>query len=131
MSLYSRRCQLAALTSLLTLTAGAGAALAGAKQYAPLQINTALRSASGGLAETHNTAEATSLAECGSNPTTGYCLFRDAAGTFYSCYTTDPAQIAVIRSMSPDSTFNVLWDTSGVCTYVLSYASSRVAPRTP
>jgi len=127
----SRRLKLGAIVSLLALTAGTGAVLAGAKQYVPLSINAASRSAYGGLAETHNTADSVSYAECGSNATTGYCTFRDAANTFYSCYTTDPAQIAVIRSLSPDSTFNVVWDTSGVCTYVLSYASSRVAARTP
>jgi hypothetical protein len=127
----SRQLKLGAIIALLTLTAGTGAVVAGIKQYVPLSINAASRSAYGGLAETHNTADNVSYAECGSNSTTGYCTFRDPSGTYFSCYTTDPAQIAVIRSMSPDSTFNVVWDTSGVCTYVLSYASSRVAARTP
>jgi len=127
----SRRLKLGVIAGLLALTAGTGAVIAGAKQYFPLSIDPVNRSASGGLAETHNTADTTSYAECGSSSTTGYCTFRNPAGTFYSCFTTDPAQIAVIRSMSPDSTFYVAWDTAGVCTYVLSYASSRVAPRSP
>ncbi len=127
----SHRIKLGAIAALLTLTAGTGAVVAGIKQYIPLQINAVNRYANGGLAETHNTPDNVSYAECGSNSTTGYCTFRDTAGTYYSCFTTDPAQIAVIRSMSPDSTFSVRWDTAGVCTYVLSYASSRVAPRTP
>src|SRR5688572_28555871 len=123
--------KLGAIAALLTLTAGTGAVIAGIKQYVPLSINAAARYANGGLAETHNTPDTVSYAECGSNATTGYCTFRDPAYNHYSCYTTDPAQIAVIRSMSPDSTFSVQWDTAGVCTYVLSYASSRVAPRAP
>lgn len=123
--------KLGAIAALLTLTAGTGAVVAGIKQYFPLTINATYRYANGGLAETHNTADNVSYAECGSNSATGYCTFRDAASNTYSCFTTDPAQIAVIRSMSPDSTFSVQWDTAGVCTYVLSYASSRVAPRAP
>jgi hypothetical protein len=125
----SRRLKLGTIVALLALASGSGIVLAGAKSYAPLSINTVNRWASGGFSETHNTTDLTSYAECGSNSTTGYCTFRDTAGTFYSCYTTDPAQITVIRSMSPDSLFNVVWDASGVCTYVLSYASSRSATR--
>jgi hypothetical protein len=127
----SRHIKVRAVVALLALTAGTGAVVAGNKQYSPLSINLAIRSASGGLAETHNTADIMSYAECGSNSTTGYCTFRDTAGTYYSCFTTDPAHIAVIRSMSPDSLFSVTWDAAGVCTYVLSYASSRAAARAP
>lgn len=127
----SRHMKLGVIASLLALTAGTGLVGAGVRQYVPLQINTTYRSAYGGLAETHNTTDTSTYAECGSNSNTGYCTFRDVAGTSYSCYTTDPAQIAVIRSMSPDSLFNVVWDAAGVCTYVLSYASSRVTPRAP
>jgi len=127
----SHRIKLGTIAALLAFTAGTSAVVAGSKQYFPLSINPVSRIANGGLAETHNTPDNVSYAECGSNSTTGYCTFRDTAGTFYSCYTTDPALIAVIRSMSPDSTFSAVWDTAGVCTYVLSYASSRVAPRAP
>ena len=31
----------------------------------------------------------------------------------------------------PDSLFSIAWDAAGTCTYVLSYASSRSAVRTP
>lgn len=104
---------------------GGGAAMAGLKSYFPLQVNAPGRYASGGLSETHNTANGVEYFECGSNPTTGYCTIRDAAGTYYSCMTTDPALLTVIRSMSDESSISVRWDASGVCTYVLSYASSR------
>lgn len=124
------RLSLAMITALAVLGT-ASAVHAGLRSYFPLSVNVAGRYASGGLAETHNTADSIQYAEFGSNATTGYVTLRDAAGTYYSCYTTDPAQLTVIRSMSPDSTFSVAWDTSGVCTYVLSYASSRSAVRAP
>jgi hypothetical protein len=125
------RIKIGFVVALLALTAGTGAVVAGQKQYSPLTVNPVARYANAGLAETHNTADTVSYAECGSNATAGYCTFREPSGTFYSCYTTDPSLLVVIRSMSPDSTISVQWDASGVCTYVLSYASSRVAPRTP
>jgi hypothetical protein len=127
----SRRIKIGLAVALLALTAGTGAVVAGQKQYFPLQVNAASRYANAGLAETHNTADTVSYAECGSNASTGYCTFREPNGTYYSCFTTDPSLLVVIRSMSPDSSISVQWDASNVCTYVLSYASSRVAPRAP
>ena len=109
----------------LAVLAAAGTVVAGSKSLYPLSINYGSRYASGGLAETHNTADTTQYAECGSNSNTGYCTLRDVAGTYTSCYTTDPALIEVIRSMSDESFFSIRWDAASVCTYVLSYASSR------
>lgn len=105
--------------------AAAGTVTAGAPSLYPLSINYAARYANGGLAETHNTPDFVQYAECGSNSNTGYCAMRDASGTYTSCYTTDPALIEVIRSMSDESFFSISWSAAGVCTYVLSYASSR------
>lgn len=109
----------------LAVVAAAGTVLAGSPSLYPLSINYTSRYASGGLAETHNTPDNVQYAECGSNANTGYCTLRDAAGTYTSCYTTDPALISVIRSMSDEAFFSISWNASGVCTYVLSYASSR------
>jgi hypothetical protein len=121
-----------AVMSAVAVLGVTSAVFAGIKSYAPLSVNVAGHFASGGLAETHNTADSVQYAECGSNSTTGYCTLRDAGGTYYSCFTTDPSLLTVIRSMSPDSIFSVVWDpNTNQCTYVLSYASSRVAPRTP
>lgn len=107
------------------IAGGGSAVLAGSKSLGSLTINAASRYANGGFAETHNTANLTEYAECGTNATTGYCTFRDAGGTYYSCMTTDPALLTVIRSMSDESYFSVRWDAAAVCTSVLSYASSR------
>lgn len=99
--------------------------MAGSKSIGSLTVNVASRYANAGLSDTHNTANGLEYAECGTNSTTGYCTFRDTAGTYYSCMTTDPAYLTVIRSMSDESFISVRWDAAGVCTYVLSYASSR------
>ncbi len=116
---------LLSLSLAAAMLAGGGAAIAGSKSLGSLNINASSRFASGGFAETHNTANLVEYAECGSNATTGYCTFRDAGGTYYSCMTTDPALLTVIRSMSDESYFSVRWDASAVCISVLSYASSR------
>jgi hypothetical protein len=115
--------------ALTFVAASATMASAGLKSYVPLSVNVAGKYASGGLAETHNTADNVQYAECGTNATTGYCTLRDTAGTYYSCYTTDPALLTVIRSMSDESSFSISWNDTGVCTYVLSYASSRTAAK--
>lgn len=119
------RTLLAGAIAAVTLLTAVRPVSAGLKSYMPLSVNYASRYANGGLSETHNTADNVQYAECGSNPTTGYCTVRDTAGTYSSCYTTDAAIISVIRSMSDESLFSIQWNASGVCTYVLSYASSR------
>ena len=120
------------LISVIVVLGTSSAVFAGLKSYIPLSINYAAHFANGGLAETHNTADSVQYAECGSNPTTGFCTVRDAANVVTSCFTTDPALLTVIRSMSPDSLFSIRWDpATNECTYVLSYASSRAAQRTP
>jgi len=131
MSIKLGRGVLGVVATIALLGIGSQVAFGGAKQIAPLSINAAARFANAGLGETYNTADSTQYAECGSNGTTGYCTVRDAAGTYYSCMTTDPALLAVIRSMSPESFISVVWDASGSCTYVLSYASSRSAVKVP
>jgi hypothetical protein len=109
------------------------AALAGAS-YVSAQVNNWGNTISiyGGLGDTRNTANTSEYIECGTNSTTGYCLFRNAAGTYYSCSTTNAGMIEVIRSMSGDGSINFSYDTTtGACTYMLSYASSRAQPKNP
>jgi hypothetical protein len=111
------------------VAAGGGAVLAGAKSISPLSVNAASRFANAGLGETHNTANTTEYIECGSNGTTGFCTVRDSSNNLYSCMTTDASLLSVIRSMSDESYISIRWDAGGVCTYVLSYASSRAATK--
>jgi hypothetical protein len=84
------------------------------------------RYANGTLGEIRASADPTSYAECGSNASMGWCSFVDPSGAYLGCYTTDPAQLTVIRSMGPDAYFSVRWlEQTAECVYVLSYASSR------
>ena len=73
----SRRGILGIVAVVGMLGVGAGVARGGATQLFPLQVNAAARFANAGLAETHNTADTTQYAECGTNGSTGYCTFRD------------------------------------------------------
>jgi hypothetical protein len=127
----SRRALMGVVAAVAALGTAGGLAFGGVKQIMPLYVNAASRYANAGLSETYNTADSTQYAECGTNGSAGYCTFRDASGSYYSCSTTDPALIAVIRSMSPESFISVAWDASANCTYVLSYASSRSAVKVP
>lgn len=125
----SRRLQLIAI-GCLTCTLG-GVGIAGSKWMSSLSINPNARTASGGLAETFNTADVTEYAECGSNRTSAFCTFVDTNNNNYSCFTTDAGHMAVIRSMTPESWFQVTWNNLGQCTYVLVYASSRTTTKVP
>ena len=116
------------------LVGASAPATAGLKSYVSAQVNTWGNTVSiyGGLGDTRNTANSAEYLECGSNTATGYCLFRNAAGTYYSCTTTNAAMIEVIRSMDGDGSINFSYDsTTNVCTYMLSYASSRAQPKSP
>jgi hypothetical protein len=126
----SRRLRLIAI-ALLTLVGLGGIGTAGAKWMNALTISQNGTMASGGFAETHNSANVTEYAECGSNRATGFCTFVDQRGTNYGCFTTDAGDIAVIRSMTPESWFAVTWNDVGQCTYVLAHATSRTRTKVP
>ena len=104
-------------------------AMAGQRWGQPY-INATDRYMYGAISDFRNSPDPNMRAECGTN-SAGMCMFTDADGTYYFCYTLDPNHIDVIRSMSGDSYISVAWDQSGVCTYVLSYASSTAAPKVP
>lgn len=120
---------------IIAAVAGASApATAGLKSYVSAQVNTwgNTISISGALGDTRNTANGTEYLECGSNSNTAYCTYRNPAGTYYSCNTTNAAMVEVVRSMSGDGSINFSYDsTTNVCTYMLSYASSRAQPKSP
>ena len=124
----SRRLSLLAIGSLVCALGGVG--MAGARWTNSVTINNG-NLAAGGFAETFNTPDETEYAECGSNRTTGFCTFVDSNNNNYSCFTTDAGHIAVIRSMTPESYFNVMWNNLGQCTYVLGYSTSRTTTKVP
>jgi hypothetical protein len=114
--------------SLVAALSGVG--LAGARWNNSLTIGQDGHFAGGGFSETHNTPDVTEYAQCGSNSTTGFCMFVTTRNQVYSCFTTDPGHIAVIRSMGAESTFQATWNDSGECTYVLAYTTSTTVPKT-
>lgn len=118
--------------ALSLLTAGlvlGTATLAIAGQRGPFGFGPFTSYTNGAFGDVRNSADPNSAAMCGSNDGVGFCAFYDQSGRYYSCYTTSPGQIDVIRSMNGDSFFSVAWDASGHCTYVLSYTDSRAQPK--
>ena len=129
----SRRFWIAALAA-AGLASASASALAGAKSLGATTVYHwgSTVSVQGTFGATRNSASTTEYLECGSNAGAGFCTYHDPSGSYYSCSTTDAAQIAAIRSMSGDSYVNFSYDTStNACTYVLSYASSRAEPKNP
>jgi len=126
----SRRTLLRVALVFAFVVIGSGSVMAGLRGYAPLSEYMD-HAADGGFGDTYNTPDDMLYAECGSNASAGFCTMRFADGTYKGCLTTDPGMIEVIRSMSGDSLFNILWDDNGQCTYLMSYASSRGAPKKP
>ncbi|MHA7627853.1 hypothetical protein [Corallococcus sp. M7] len=61
----------------------------------------------------------------------GVCVATDAAGVTVSCSTSDPAQIAAIRSLNSDGFLTVTYNASGVCTTIVAGVGSAYDPKQP
>jgi len=108
------------------------AAMAGVRGPFGFELNTQnpdWQYAQGSFSDIHNSPDPYSRADCGTNWAAGYCSFSDTSGAYHGCYTTDPAQMAVIRSMTDENVFSVGWDTTGKCIYIMSYVSSVPQPK--
>jgi hypothetical protein len=124
--MQKRRIALAAAlaASLVAPIASAGSHARFGFQISP--SNGFSRYANGSLGEIRASADPDAFAECGTNSSYGWCAFDDGTTGYLGCWTTDPAQLAVIRAMPADAYFSVRWsEQTAECEYVLSYASSR------
>jgi hypothetical protein len=120
-----------AALALATLAASTAASTATAGQRGPwgYRVDPVARYANGAFSELRDTPDMYSRAECGNSAQIGMCAFVDSTGNYHACYTTNPDNIEVIRSMSSDTFFNVAWSAAGQCDYVLAYTSSVSNPR--
>lgn len=114
----------------------ASAAVAGYKYAYPALVDTVGRYAAGTMGGTRNSANAVEYIICSNVATnTGIryaqCYAKNAAGVFGSCYTTDPAIIAVVSTLQGDSYFYFAWDAGGNCANVSVYNGSYPAPKQP
>lgn len=102
---------------------------AGARYSFPVVINDATRVAYGALTDARGSADNRQFIGCWSNNTSGGCDAVNAGGLTRSCSTTDPAMLAVIRSMSDESYVSFRWAADGsTCAYVYAQTTSYSKP---
>jgi hypothetical protein len=126
---------LSALFASLVLVGGSGLASAGVKTYSPVKAtpwvsNPNMMSVAGSASATRDTADAVQFISCSTSASAGACTYRDLAGKFYTCFTTDPGLLTVIRSMQGDSVMEYDYDvTTGKCSYINVGAHSASEPK--
>jgi hypothetical protein len=121
-----------ALAIVASLGLGASLAIGGAHATFGFYIspsNGYSRYANGSVGEVRADPDPTAMVECGTNSSAGYCTFIKN-GEYSYCYTTDAAQMDVMRAMHDGSFFSVSWlEQTAACNYVLQYTSSRTMPK--
>jgi hypothetical protein len=117
-------------SALLVLSfAAAATAYAGARFTYPVVINDTNRTAYGALTDARGSADTRQYIGCWSNNASGGCDAVNASGLTRSCSTTDPAMLAVIRSMSDESYVAFRWGAdSSTCLYVYAQTTSYSKP---
>jgi hypothetical protein len=85
--------------------------------------------AQGALADARASADATQMIGCWTAQDMGICYAVDAAGKSRGCTTHDPAQLAVLRSLTSESMLYINWNPYGTCTGVWVETGSVYKPR--
>lgn len=112
----------------------AAAANAGSASNSPVVVYGGGTGVTGSLISARNSSDSTQYIECTSeassvsNQAVAQCMARDAAGTSFSCSSTDPKIIAVVQSISESSLVTVESDGNGKCLHVFVANSSRYLP---
>lgn len=107
---------------------------AGLKVDSEVSVNTTSRFLSGALGSGRNSADSTQYMTIGMDDDSIYCYAKNAAGTAGSCSATaantEYAEMReVIGSANGDSYVTCQYNSSGVCTHIGVYQSSRYAPK--
>lgn len=84
--------------------------------------------AHGTLADARASSDATQYIGCWTGPDDGMCYATDATGKYRGCTTHDAQQVAVIRSLTPESMLYFNWSAYGACTGVWVENSSHYKP---
>ena len=119
------------------LIAGAwlGQARAGKRTSSPVTIISASRYAYGSLGSTRNATGITAFIGCwtdgSSAGATGQCWAQAETGPEVACMTNNSSMLAAMRTVTPDSQIQFVWDTSFNCTYVFVDNSSYTEPKQP
>lgn len=111
------------------LIAVAATASAGLRWGYQVSISDTSRYALGDLSATRGTADGVQYIGCYHNTSNnGSCYATNAAGLSRSCSTSNPAHLAVIRSIASESYLYFQWNTDGTCNYILVDNGSRFKP---
>lgn len=113
----------------------AASAFAGVRYDSPVAIYPSSKWAGGSLGSTRNSADGISALHCsvqtGTSSSYGWCWARDAAGTYATCSTSNPALLDTMKGLKGDSYVVFYWDDSGACTSVYTYNGSQPPPKNP
>lgn len=96
----------------------AGTARAGYDGNFQVVISDANRQAYGTLVGARHSPDNVQKLGCTIKADSVLCFATNAAGAYRTCVSTDPALMAVARSLNGDSYLWFVWDASGVCTSI-------------
>jgi hypothetical protein len=131
MKVYSKSIWAARLAGAVILGAMATSASAGqhSSQGVTIQPTGAKPYATGDLGFVYNSWFSNDYIGCEAHAATGDCYAQDVSGLYKSCTTTDPALIAVIRSISGDSNVFFSWNVDGTCRDIRVQTDSLRPPK--
>ncbi len=119
-----------AIAALATPPARAGEHLS---QTVTVWISSTSKSASGNIADVHNSSSPNELLGCEvrgyDTYMWGFCFARDAAGTWLSCSTTKDYLIRAMSTINGDSELGFTVNSGAGCTGVLVTNGSRTRPK--
>ncbi len=104
--------------ALLILAASASLSYAGARYQNQVYVSQQNRVAYGSLVDARGSADNQQYIGCYVYNGQAGCYAIDASGFGGSCYTTDAATIATIRSVSSESIVYFTWNNDGTCNYM-------------
>ena len=102
-------------TALCALIGMSSVALAGSRANMLVTIDDNAKVASGALGAAFNSNDSTQYIGCYTFAGHGMCIAQNSAGVTRSCATSDPENLAVIRSISGDALLRFEWDDAGNC----------------
>jgi len=106
-------------TAATLMLASAFAAMAGSQASLAVSISDPNQTAQGSLTAARYSADDVQFISCANSANTfANCIAKNAAGVTRSCVTSDPALIAVISSIGPESYVSFRWNDEGQCASV-------------
>lgn len=117
------------VTSALIAAATVFGASAGKREVVPVGISVEDNLAGGVLADARASGDHTQYIGCGTSWTYGYCVAVDATGRSGSCTSRNPDDLAIMRSVGPESYVLFAWNNKdGTCS-ALQVVNSSVFVR--